>query len=130
MTFVNTDNLIGSAWWLARTATRVVALSVLAGVLTTPVAADTAVLPAVKDATLYEPVPDPEPEYAANGSGDYTFTGTTKDGLIRRAVVAFDISGQIPAGATIDSVELTLNVSRVPSPTNLSVTSLHVDRLG
>jgi len=87
--------------------------------------ADTATLTALKDTTLYEPVPDPDPEYAANGSGDHTFTGVTKNGFIRRAVIAFDIAGQIPAGATIDSVALTLNVSRVPNPSNPSVTSLH-----
>jgi len=125
MVCVTSNNRICSGWWLPRLSACVAVLTVLIGVAVTQVAADMAVLPAVKDATLYEPVPAPMLEYAANGSGDYTFTGTTRDDLIRRAVIAFDIAGQIPAGATIDSVELTLNVSRVPNPTNLSVTSLH-----
>lgn len=87
--------------------------------------ADSAILPAARDATLYQPVPAQEPEYAANGSGDHMFTGTTNDDLVRRAVIAFDIAGQIPAGSTIDSVALTLNVSRVPNPTDISLVTLH-----
>ncbi|HMB60158.1 MAG TPA: DNRLRE domain-containing protein, partial [Xanthomonadales bacterium] len=85
--------------------------------------ADTAVLEASTDATLYQT--EVLEEDAANGSGSFIFTGVTKDNLARRAVIRFDVAGAIPAGATIDSVDLTLNVSRVPNPTNLATVGLH-----
>lgn len=87
------------------------------------VAADTATLSASQDATLYEtatPTAD-----AGNGAGNYTFTGVTKDGLARRALIRFDIAAGIPAGATVDSVQLQMNVSRVPSPSNPADVRLH-----
>jgi spore coat protein A len=80
--------------------------------------ADTVMLPALK-------VPDANPEYAGNGSGDYTFAGQTNNELNRRAVIAFDIAGAIPAGSTIDSVQLTLRVSRVADSGIPSDTDLH-----
>ena len=86
-------------------------------------AADTATLSASQDATLYEtatPTAD-----AGNGAGNYTFTGVTKDGLARRALFRFDIAADIPAGATVDSVQLQMNVSKVPSPLNPADVRLH-----
>jgi hypothetical protein len=74
--------------------------------LSAAVLADTVNLPAEKDNTLYE-----EGDLS-NGAGDHLFTGTTNTPSIRRTVIRFDIDGAIPAGATIDSVQLTLNVSR------------------
>lgn len=53
----------------------------------------------------------------SNGSGNHLFAGNTADrnsGAGRRALIAFDIAGNIPAGATIDSAKLTLNVSKSP----------------
>lgn len=89
----------------------------------TSLTADIAELAASEDTTLYEPaMPN---EDAANGAGQYTFSGVTRDGLRRRALISFDIAEAIPAGATIDSVELSLNVSRVPNPSNPSLTTLH-----
>ena len=52
------------------------------------------------------------------------FTGRTRDGFKRRAVIAFDLTGSVPAGATINSVSLQLHVSRVSNNT-LRTTSLH-----
>ncbi|MHC5109627.1 MAG: DNRLRE domain-containing protein [Planctomycetota bacterium] len=49
----------------------------------------------------------------SNGAGDHIFAGKTNDGLIRRGVIAFDVSS-IPAGSTINDVTLTLNMSRRP----------------
>jgi len=74
--------------------------------LYTAVLADTVNLPAEKDNTLYE-----EGDLS-NGAGDHLFTGSTNTSSIRRSVIRFDIDGAIPTGATIDSVRLTLNVSR------------------
>jgi spore coat protein A len=85
--------------------------------------AHTATLQAVRDTTLYEPAVLTAD--AGNGAGDYLFTGVTKEGLARRAVIRFDIASAIPAGAVIDSVELTLNVSRVPNPSNPADVALH-----
>jgi len=51
----------------------------------------------------------------SNGAGDYLFVGKTgeADGVdIRRALLRYDVAGALPAGATITSAELTINVSR------------------
>ena len=61
-----------------------------------------------KDATLYE---DPVGAFA-NGAGEYLFTGKINRGSSRRALIAFNLAGSIPPGATIKSVSLTLNMSR------------------
>lgn len=66
---------------------------------------------ASKDNTLYE---DPNGSLS-NGAGDHLFAGNTGGGLIRRGLLKFDIDGQVPAGATIDSVRLTLYMSRTIS---------------
>ncbi len=86
--------------------------------LSTAVLADTINLPAEKDNTLYE-----EGDLS-NGAGDHLFTGSTNTASIRRAVIRFDIDGAIPVGATIDSVQLTLNVSR-NNNSSAEDTSLH-----
>ena len=53
----------------------------------------------------------------SNGAGDYLFSGATKDSspgspILRRALLAFDVAAAVPAGSTINSVTLTLFVSR------------------
>jgi hypothetical protein len=67
-------------------------------------------LQAEKDNTLYE---DSGGNFS-NGVGQYLFAGKTNLGELRRAVVAFDLSGVLPDGATVDSVQfqLTMNKSR------------------
>lgn len=70
--------------------------------------ADVAVLSAARDNTLYFDGPVDR----SNGSGEYLFIGKTDNGNIRRATLAFDIAGSIPAGATINSVSLRLYTSR------------------
>ena len=44
--------------------------------------------------------------------GDHFFAGETVKSEIRRGVIAFDIAGSIPAGSTITSVSLSMNMSR------------------
>ena len=61
-----------------------------------------------KDNTLYE---DADGLFS-NGAGQHFFVGRNNSGLARRSVIAFDIIGNIPANATIKSVNLTLRVSR------------------
>ena len=64
-------------------------------------------LPASKDNTIYE---DSLGQYS-NGKGIYLYTGRTGTDLLRRALIAFDLSG-IPANATVTSATLTLNLNR------------------
>lgn len=64
---------------------------------------------ASKDATIFN-------NTGANGSGVNFFVGragTTSGGNVRRGLIAFDIENSgVPSGATIESVILTLNMSR------------------
>jgi hypothetical protein len=65
------------------------------------------------DATLYE-----GDGSLANGSGIYLFVGTTDDqnGTVeRRSLVAFDIAGAIPDGATVTAAALQMTMSRTVS---------------
>ena len=64
-----------------------------------------------KDNTLYQTLDGS----LSNGAGPGFFVGTTAGASIRRGVVAFDIAGNIPSGATISSVTLTLTVGRSTS---------------
>jgi len=88
-----------------------VAFLVLVGVSTGAVA-DTVQLTPSKDNTLYQD----DFGDTSNGQGQHFFAGRTAAGSIRRGVVAFDIAGNIPAGSTIQSVTLTLHVSRAMGP--------------
>jgi hypothetical protein len=62
-----------------------------------------------KDNTLYQD----SLGMLSNGAGDHLFIGTTNEGLLRRGLIAFDIAGNIPAGATINSASLRLTVTQV-----------------
>jgi spore coat protein A len=81
----------------------------IAGALLLPGAlrADQVVLQPLKDNTLYQ-----EGGSLSNGSGSYIFSGRTNNGVLRRALLAFDIAGGVPAGSTITGVTLTLHLSR------------------
>lgn len=70
----------------------------------------------VQDNTLYS-----ENASASNGAGEHLFVGRTASGGTRRALLAFDLS-PLPAGATVVSVSLTVNVTRtVAGPQPLSL---------
>ena len=73
-----------------------------------------------QDNTLYEP----DGSETSNGGGDYFFTGLTKNGFRRRGLVKFDIAANVPSGATINDVTLTMHVSRVKTTTSRN-TSIH-----
>jgi hypothetical protein len=62
-------------------------------------------LNAAKDTSLFTEAED------SNGQGSHLFTGRTRNGAARRALVAFDLSS-IPSGAVINSATLTLNMNR------------------
>jgi hypothetical protein len=65
-----------------------------------------------KDNTLYEDAAGS----LSNGAGVSMFVGRTNTGLLRRAVLSFDIAGNIPAGSTINSVSLTLQLTQTILP--------------
>ncbi len=77
-----------------------------------------------KDNTLYESTTGS----LSNGAGQHFHAGRTgpKGGAgIRRALLAFDIAGNIPAGSTITNVTLTLNLSRTNDGAGPRTVSLH-----
>jgi FtsP/CotA-like multicopper oxidase with cupredoxin domain len=90
--------------------------------ITFDAAADTAILSARNDTTLYQT--ENVAEDAGNGAGDYLFSGVTRDGLKRRTLIAFDLS-TLPAGAVVNSVQLRLNVSKVPNPVRTAAVGLY-----
>ena len=58
----------------------------------------------------------------SNGIGEYFFAGTTKDGVIKRALVMFDLAGSVPDGVTVDSAILVLIPTKVkPGSTSIDV---------
>ncbi len=75
------------------------------------VRADTADVVASRDNTLYQDASGS----LSNGQGPYMFSGTTSLGLLRRALVRFDVAGAVPAGSVITDVTLTLHMSRTNS---------------
>lgn len=77
----------------------------------------------VKDNTLYET----DNGELSNGAGEFLFfgqTGTSASNKLRRAVLAFDIAGTLPAGAMVKSATLSITVSRV-NATDPLTTNLH-----
>src|SRR5207244_3726302 len=64
-----------------------------------------------KDNTLYQSATGA----LSNGAGPTMFAGTTNatgGNAIRRGVIAFNVAGSVPAGATINGVTLTLAVDK------------------
>ena len=66
---------------------------------------------AARDNTLYEDASGS----LSNGAGQSLFAGKTGTGGIRRALIAFDVAGAVPAGSTITAVTLRLQMSRTRS---------------
>lgn len=78
-----------------------------------PALGDLVTITAHKDATLNaHPL-----GVVGNGSGQHLFCGKTNAGATRRAVLAFDVAAAVPAGSTINSVTMTLNMSRTMAGT-------------
>jgi hypothetical protein len=80
-------------------------------------------IPPFKDNSMYE-----EDGALSNGALPYVFTGRTQGlsgtAVLRRALLAFAVSDSIPAGAVIDSVQLTMHVSKERTSASRA-TSLH-----
>ena len=105
--------------------------TVLAVVVVLPAAADSVTLLPIKDNTLYEPIAQDQFADKSDGAGPTMFTGRVSGAdadpgpgtrvAARRAVLAFDIAGNVPAGATIDGVQLTLYCDKVKVTTAYGV---------
>lgn len=76
-------------------------------------------LSSVADNTLYE---DPAGNLS-NGAGQHFYVGETAQPAARRGLIKFDLSS-IPAGATINSVTLVLNMSKTDDP-SAQTTAIH-----
>lgn len=76
---------------------------------------------ASKDNTLYESLTG----NVSNGAGEHFFVGKTATGNTRRALIAFDIPGNIAAGTTIENVVLTLNLSLTNISNKAQTIELH-----
>jgi len=72
-----------------------------------------ATIGAKKDNTLYEDTAG----LFSNGAGEYFFVGKTNAEKLRRGLIAFDVAGNIPASAIIDSVKLKLSMSQTIADT-------------
>jgi flagellar hook capping protein FlgD len=83
-------------------------------------AADTVVIGPLKDNTVYA-----EDSTLSNGSGEHLFAGDNGSASPRRGLIAFDIAASIPAGATVDSVELTLTMSHTSVGSGARSIGLH-----
>lgn len=73
----------------------------------------------VQDNTLAEDFPD-----NSSGACDSIFAGMTDNSFARRALLWFDVGAQIPQGAAINSVTLSLAVTRGSNHAD-SIFSLH-----
>jgi hypothetical protein len=82
----------------------------MALVLATAAAADEVAIAPSRDNTLYEV--DEDDDEVSNGAGDFFFAGLTDGNQSRRGLMAFDVAGAIPTGATITSVVLELTMSK------------------
>jgi len=78
--------------------------------------AATAILTPEKDNTIFEGQSGGSPpenfEDNSCGAGVNIFSGETDDMFARRALIKFDVAGNIPVGSTINSVVLTAEVNR------------------
>lgn len=66
--------------------------------------AGTVILTPIKDNTLFST------GTTSNGAGDAVFSGRTGTGISQRAVLAFDVAGNVPAGSVIVNVCLKLHL--------------------
>jgi hypothetical protein len=96
----------GGAW---RTQTLAAALALIGTLVAAPAHADVVRLAPSQDTTIYSESGD-----LSNGAGEFAFAGRTGVAGSRRALLAFDVAGNVPAGSTITSVTLTVHVSQSP----------------
>ncbi len=87
-------------------------------------AAETVLIAASQDNTIYN---DGDGTFS-NGAGNHFFVGRTAKGANRRGLIAFKDLSDIPAGATIESVQLHVRMNKQESAgTNVSLLRLNSD---
>lgn len=86
--------------------------------------ANTITLSAVKDNTIYF-----NTLAVSNGGGQFVFSGTNGVGQPLRGLMKFDLAANIPAGSTINSVQLVLTMSQAIAHTasNIQLRRLSAD---
>ena len=82
---------------------RIVCLALVVLLLPSATSADTITLLPSRDTTLFQEAPS-----NSDGAGRSMFVGKDAQGPSRRALIGFDIAGNIPAGAIVTSVQLRL----------------------
>jgi hypothetical protein len=88
---------------IAANALRILCLALGVLLLPSATSADTITLVPSRDTTIFGDLP-----VNSDGAGRSMFVGKTAQGALRRALIGFDIAGNIPAGSIITSVELRL----------------------
>src|SRR4051812_34751011 len=99
-----------------RTLAAVVGIGSLIAMLATA-SATTITIDSNQDATIYENTVN-----NSNGAGPGMYAGTNAMLSPRRALLGFDIAGNVPTGATIESVQLTLFLGQVAGGRSSNVT--------
>jgi hypothetical protein len=99
--------------------TRLICLIVSLLCLSVVAHAASVTIPASKDNTIFQ-------SHVNNSAGGAAaiFAGTNNVGpptSPRRGLIAFDIAGNVPAGATITSVGLTMDLANAPNTTNQTI---------
>ncbi len=107
----------GSIWRV----TGILTVSLIVASAVASASASTVSLAATRDNTLIETADGS----LSNGAGPAVYAGRTSQssGSIRRALLAFDVAGNLPAGALITSA--TLHLHRTGGPQSPSPLSLH-----
>lgn len=107
----------GSIWRVAG----ILTVSLIVASAVASASANTVSLAATRDNTLIETADGS----LSNGAGPAVFAGRTSQssGSIRRALLAFDVAGSLPAGALLTSA--TLHLHRTGGPQSPSPLSLH-----
>ena len=90
----------------AETLTRSLAVGLLALTVVQAARADTVTLTPSRDNTIFVE------GQTSNGAGIYLFVGNNGQGNARRALAAFDLAASIPAGSTVQTATLTMQMSK------------------
>lgn len=89
------------------------------GCLTAVTSAEEVTISAGRDNTIFE-----DQSATSNGQGAL-FVGTSGQGISRRTLMYFDVAGNIPDRATINSVSLSLTVGRASGDSDDQTQSIH-----
>jgi hypothetical protein len=98
-------------------------LAILVLLLPSPTFADTITIFADRDTTIFRDLPS-----NSDGGGAAMYVGTTTMSAPRRALIDFDIADNLPAGAIITGVRLTLTLEQT-APAERQARSIELHRL-